>query len=119
MKPILDCLLDDMRLRNLAISTQSSYVYHVSMFTRYFGKSPDIIGPSEIRSYQLYLSMEKRAAPATIAIAVSALRFLYGVTLQRNWIVEEAIPMPKRPSALPAVLSPDEVLEFLECVLGR
>jgi len=30
--------------------------------------------------------------------------------------MEEAIPMPKRREALPPVLSPDEVLEFLECV---
>jgi len=31
----------------------------------------------------LYLLTEKKSAPATVAIAVSARRFLYGVTVQR------------------------------------
>jgi integrase/recombinase XerD len=88
----------------------------VKRYTRHFDKSPETIAPEDIRSYQLYLSTEKKSAPATVAIAVSALRFFYGVTLQRSWVMEETIPMPKRLEALPAVLSPDEVVEFLECV---
>jgi integrase/recombinase XerD len=116
MTTLLQRMQDDMKLRNLAASTQASYAQHVSMLARHLNKSPETIAPDEIRSYQLYLSSEKKSAPATIAIAVSALRFLYGVTLQRRWVVEETIPMPKRPDGLPAVLSPDEVVEFLECV---
>jgi site-specific recombinase XerD len=107
---------EDMRLRNLAPSTRAQYIHHVSMFARHFVKSPETIATEEIRSYQLYLSTEKNVAPATVAIAVSALRFLYSVTLQRRWMMEDAIPLPKRPDVLPPVLSPDEVLEFLESV---
>jgi site-specific recombinase XerD len=107
---------EDMRLRNLAPSTQAQYIHHISMFTRHFVKSPETIATEEIRSYQLYLSTEKNAAQATVAIVVSALRFLYSVTLQRRWMMQEAIPLPKRPDVLPPVLSADEVLEFLECV---
>jgi integrase/recombinase XerD len=112
----LQRMQDDMKLRNLAPSTQASYIQHISMFTRHFDRSPETIAPEEIRSYQLYLSIEKKSAPSTVAITVSALRFLYSVTLQRSWIMEEAIPIPKRPEALPPVLSPDEVVEFIECV---
>ena len=115
MTTLLQRMQDDMKLRNLAASTQASYAQHVSMLAKHFDKSPETIAPEEIRSYQSYLSTEKRSAPATVAITVSALRFLYGVTLQRSWVMEEAIPMPKRPDVLPAVLSPDEVAEFLEC----
>ena len=116
MTTLLKRMHDDMKLRNLAASTQASYAQHVSMLARHFDRSPDMIAPEEIRSYQLYLSTEKKSAPATVAIAVSALRFLYGITLRRSWVMEEMIPMPKRPEALPTVLSPDEVVEFLECV---
>jgi len=116
MTTLLQRMQDDMKLRNLAASTQASYAQHVSMLTKHFDRSPETIAPEEIRSYQLYLSTEKKSAPATVAIAVSALRFLYGVTLQRSWVMEETLPMPKRPQALPVVLSPDEVVEFLECV---
>ena len=55
-------------------------------------------------------------APGTIAMTLAALRCLYNVTLQRHWLLEEVIPMPRIPNTLPVVLSPEEVLEFLECV---
>jgi len=116
MTTLLQRMQGDMKLRNLAASTQASYAQHVSMLAKHFDRSPETIAPEEIRSYQLYLSTEKKSAPAMVAIAVSALRFLYGVTLQRSWVMEETLPMPKRPQALPVVLSPDEVVEFLECV---
>ena len=51
-------------------------------------------------------------------IAVAALRFLYKVTLKKTWSVEAVIPAPKKPQTLPVVLSPDEVVQFLDCVDG-
>jgi integrase/recombinase XerD len=109
-------MIEDMKVRNLAPNTQASYIQGVSMFARHFGRSPETIGPKEIRSYQVYLTTEKKLAPGTIAISNAALRFLYNVTLQRHWVLEEVIPMPQIPDTLPVVLSPEEVLEFLECV---
>jgi len=47
---------------------------------------------------------------------VAALRLLYKITLQREWSIEEVIPAPKKPKRLPIVLSPEEVLHFLDCV---
>lgn len=49
-------------------------------------------------------------------IAVAALRFLYKVSLKKNWSFEDIIPAPKKPQTLPIVLSPEEVLQFLGCV---
>lgn len=116
MTPLRQRMLDDMKLRNLAPNTQDSYLQRVSMFARHFGRSPEAISPEEIRSYQLYLTTEKKLAPGTIAMTLAALRFLYNVTLRRRWVLEEVIPMPKVPNTLPVVLSPEEVMEFLECV---
>ena len=116
MTPLRERMLEDMKVRNLAPNTQASYIQGVSMFARHFGRSPETIGPQEIRSYQVYLTTEKKLAPGTIAISNAALRFLYNVTLQRHWVLEDVIPMPQIPDTLPVVLSPEEVLEFLECV---
>ena len=55
-------------------------------------------------------------APSSISTAVAALRFLYSETLQKHWVLEEVIPTPKIPDTLPVVLSPEEVLQFLEGV---
>jgi hypothetical protein len=56
-------------------------VQQVSLFARHFSKSPELLAFEEIRSYQVYLTNEKKLAPSSILIAVSALRFLYEVIL--------------------------------------
>src|SRR5579885_205250 len=106
----------DMQVRNLALNTQTCYLEQVSRFARHFHKSPEELGPEEIRAYQLYLTNEKKLAPSSILIAVSALRFLYKVSLKREWPFDEVIPAPKKPQKLPVILSPEEVLHFLGCV---
>ena len=109
-------MIEDMRVRNLALNTQRSYVEQVSRFARHFNKSPEQLGPEDIRAYQVYLTNEKKLAPSSVAIAVAALRFVYKVTLKKNWHFEEVIPASKMPQKLPVVLSPDEVLKFLGCI---
>jgi len=109
-------MIEDMQVRNLSPHTQTSYVQQVSLFARHFHQSPESLGPEEIRTYQVYLTNEKHLAPSSILIAIAALRFLYKVTLHKDWTLEEIIPAPKKPQTLPVVLSPEEVLRFLSCV---
>ena len=109
-------MIEDMQIRNLAVDTQNTYVLQVSMFARHFGKSPEMLGPEEIRTYQVYLTNEKKLATSSILIAICALRFLYKVTLKKNWALEEIIPAPKKPQKLPIVLSPEEVMQFFRAV---
>ena len=53
-------LIEDMQIRNLAANTQESYVKHVAQFARHFQKSPELLGPEQIRAYQIYLTNEKK-----------------------------------------------------------
>jgi site-specific recombinase XerD len=112
-------MTEDMQVRNLALNTQTSYLQQVSLFARHFDKSPEQLGPEHIRDYQVYLTNEKKLAPGSVLIAVAALRFLYKVSLRRNWPFGDFIPAPKKPQTLPVVLSPEEVLQFLGCVGSR
>ena len=111
--------LEDMQIRNLAVNTQESYVQQVSTFARHFNKSPELLGPEQIRAYQVYLTNQRKLATGSILIAISALRFLYKVTLKKDWSFEDIIPAPKKPQTLPVVLSPEEVLQFLACVESK
>ena len=111
-------MIEDMQIRNLAVHTQDTYVIQVSMFARHFRRSPELLGPEEIRTYQVFLTNEKKLATSSILIAISALRFLYKVTLKKDWTLAEIIPAPKKPQKLPIVLSPEEVIQFLNCVTG-
>ena len=109
-------MTEDMQVRNLSPLTQSSYVQQVSMFARHFDKSPAVLGTEDIRDYQLYLTNQKKLNASSIKVAVSAIRFLYRVTLGRPWDFDEAVPSPKKPRTLPIILSPEEVVHFLGCV---
>ena len=109
-------MLEDMQVRQLSPCTQQTYVETVARFARHFDRSPARLGPEEIRDYQVYLTNERGLAPSSLIVAVSALRFLYRVTLQKRWVFDDVIPVPKKPRSLPVVLSRDEVMQFLEAV---
>jgi integrase/recombinase XerD len=113
VSPLRQRMIEDMTVRNFAPNTQESYLHQVSLFARHFGKSPQQLGPEEIRAYQIYLAQERNAAVGTRTVAVSALRFLYGVTLKRDWTVP-LIPTPKKDHRLPVILSPEEILRLLQ-----
>jgi len=116
MTPLRQRMTEDMQVRNLALNTQTSYLQQVSLFARHFNKSPERLGPEDIRAYQVYLTNERKLSPSSVLIAIAALRFLYKVSLKKDWSFEDDIPAPKKPQKLPVVLSPEEVLHFLSCV---
>jgi integrase/recombinase XerD len=109
-------MTEDMQIRNLSANTQASYVLQVSQFARHFSRSPTELSAEDVRTYQVYLMNEKKLSPSSITIAISAIRFLYKVTLKKDWNLDEAIPTCKKPLKLPTILSPDEVRRFLGCV---
>jgi len=112
-------MIEDMQIRNLALNTQESYIQQVSRFARHFQKSPELLGPEQIRAYQVYLTNETKLSTGSIVIAISALRFLYKVTLKKDWSFRDIIPTAKVPQKLPIILSPEEVIQFLGLVRTR
>jgi len=109
-------MTEDMQLRNLSPHTQSSYLLQVTQFTRHFGVPPETLGPEEIRAYQLHLVNERKLSPGSVCVAVAALRFVYKVSLHRDWDLGDVIPIPKKPQKLPVILSPEEVVQFLDAI---
>ncbi|MGF6413511.1 site-specific integrase [Paraburkholderia sp. MM5482-R1] len=76
MTPLRQRMLHDMQLRNLALNTQKTYLQQVSRFARHFQRSPEALGPDEIRAWIIHLTNERKLAPASVQLAVGALRFL-------------------------------------------
>ncbi len=116
MTPLRQRMVEDMQIRNLSPLTQRAYAEHVSRFARHFGRSPAQLGPEEIHQYLVYLTNDRQLSPSSIIVTVAALRFLYTVTLPRPWSIEAVIPAPKQPQTVPIVLSPAEVVQFLDSV---
>ena len=116
MSPLRRRMIEDLQIRNLTPNTQRVYVEQIVRFALHFRKSPEHLGPAEIRAYLLHLTNEKRLAASSIIVTVSALRFFYSVTLKRPWVVEDDIPAGRQAKKLPVVLSQDEVARFLAAV---
>jgi integrase/recombinase XerD len=116
MSPLRRRMIDDMQTRNLTPNTQRVYVAQVVRFACHFHKSPELLGPAEIRTYLIHLTQDRRLAASSIIVTVSALRFFFTVTLKRPWIVEDDIPAGRQAKKLPVVLSQEEVARFLGAV---
>jgi site-specific recombinase XerD len=115
MTPLRERMQHDMLIRNLADNTQKSYLLQVSGFARHFGRSPELLGPEEIRAWLVHLREERKLAPGSLGPTIGALRFLYRVTLKRPWS-DEDFPLPKKPVRLPVILSFDEVKTFFDAI---
>jgi site-specific recombinase XerD len=107
-------MIEDMTVRNLSPATQRSYVHAVAKLSRFFGRSPDLLDLEDVRTFQAHLA-GTGISWAALNQTVCALRFFYGVTLSRADIPER-IAYARLPRKLPIVLSPDEVVRFLETV---
>jgi integrase/recombinase XerD len=106
-------MLDELQRRNYAQSTVRSYIKAIEDFARYFGKSPERLGPEHIRQYQVHLFRDRKLAAGTVEGRAAALRFLFVKTLHRPYLPDQ-IPFPKRARRLPTVLSPDEVALLID-----
>jgi integrase/recombinase XerD len=106
-------MLEDLRIRNYAPSTVQCYIRSVAEFAEHFKKSPDKLGPKQIREWQLYLLNEKRVKLSTYIQAICGLRFFYRNTLNRKVDIDR-IPLPRYETKLPVILSKEEVKALLE-----
>ena len=116
MSPLRRRMIEDMTVRNLSRSTQQSYLYAVTKFSRHFNRAPDQLGMEDVRAYQLHLVAQKRSWSHINQVAC-ALRFFYGITLGHKEALERIVT-GKEPERLPPVLSAEEIGRFLEAVAG-
>jgi len=106
-------MLAELERRNYTQTTRKAYLFGVEQFAKHFGRSPDKLGLDHIRDYQVHLFRVKKLKPATVAVRLAALRFLYVCVLKRRWTVDDT-PYPKRPDTLPTVLSQEEVARLID-----
>jgi len=106
-------MLEELQRRNYSEQTTKAYVHAVWEFAKYFHRSPDELGPEQIRQFQAHLFRERKLSANTVSQRTAALRFLFVKTLKRNFLLDH-IPFPKVPVRLPTVLSPEEVTRLID-----
>lgn len=100
----------DLQLRNLSPATRKNYLCYCRKFAGHFQRSPEELGEREIREFLMHALQIEQVSYQTYRQIVAALKFLYTVTLDREWEVER-IPFPKRgPRQLPQVPNRDQLL---------
>ena len=92
-------MLEELQRRKYSKSTIRYYLQTVANFAEHFDRSPDKLGPDELRSYQAYLLRERKLAVGTVIARVAALRFFFIKTLERR---------------LPTILTVEEVAKLID-----
>jgi integrase/recombinase XerD len=115
MNPLRLRMLEDMRIRNFAPGTQQAYIKAVAAFARHFNRSPEQLGPEEVRAYQVHLVQEIETGYGVLNTLVCGLRFFYRTTLGKDWRID-LIPFPRREKKLPVVLSGHEITQFFSAI---
>jgi len=68
-------MLEELQRRNYSQTTVNSYLKIVESFAKHFGRSPDQLGPEQIRTYQVYLLKERKLGVRTVGHPSA---FMYG-----------------------------------------
>jgi site-specific recombinase XerD len=115
----LELLEDDLRRRDAAAKTLRAYRVDICQFAHWAtaqGLTPQTVGVKALRRYIAHLS-ERRAAPATSARKLAALRALFASQREHRLNAEnpaDLVSTPRRPAHLPKVLKAGDVGGLLD-----
>lgn len=109
-------MTQDLVFRGLATSTSEVYRKHAQQFVAHFGCDIDQLGETHVRSWLCWLRA-KRLRPATVNLAIAALRHLFA-TLNRPEVMA-GVRRVREPVHPPAVLSAGEMQRLLSATTNE
>ena len=74
ISPLRQRMIDDMTLRKLSPKTQAGYLRAVVKFTRFFGRSPDLASPEDLRRIPAATWSRQGISPTTINATLTGLK---------------------------------------------
>ncbi|WP_131196778.1 phage integrase N-terminal SAM-like domain-containing protein [Lichenihabitans psoromatis] len=116
VSPLRRRMLDDMAMRGLHEDTKRNYIMFVRSFAAFLSRSPETATAEDVRRFQIHQA-DSGVQPPTINGSVSALRFLFTVTLDRPDLSRRLV-LVRYAQKLPTVLNVEEVGRLLEAARG-
>ena len=83
MSPLRARMIEDMRIRGMAETSQKAHIRALKDFTAFLGRAPDTATPDELRAYQLHMT-DTEVTPSVYNSRITALRFFFGMTCNRE-----------------------------------
>ncbi|MCA9579334.1 MAG: tyrosine-type recombinase/integrase [Myxococcales bacterium] len=114
MGEVRDRMEQDLFLRGVAANTRETYLRYAKQFVAFHRCDPRQLDTEEVRAWVMHLRRAGRA-PRSINVALSALRFLFGVTLRRPEVMH-SIRRVVEHDKQPAILSGSEVQRLLDAI---
>lgn len=108
-------MIKDLELRGRSNGTIKNRVYIIENFSRFYNKSPELLGEHEIINYLEYCIKTRKLCKGTVNYINSTLKFFYVVTLEKSWN-DLRIPRLRYDKHLPSYLTKDEVKRLLESI---
>lgn len=114
----IDRLRAFIRSRNLAYTTEKTYVHWVLRYIRFHGrKHPQTLSSSHVDAFLSDLAVHKNCSPATQKTALNALVFLYREFLDQP-LEGLNFTHSRRPQRVPVVFSHEEALALISKLDG-
>jgi len=105
-------MIEAMRLRGFSPRTHESYLSAVEQLARYYHRSPDTLGLTELQAFFKHLVLERSLSPASCRLYLNGLRFFYLQVL--GWAhFDVPLVVPKREQRIPELLTRAEVARLL------
>ena len=96
--------------------TEAAYYACVRQLSEFYGRSPELLSPEDIRQYCIHLKSHKKVARQTSTQAICAIKLFWEKTLHRDWPHELELARANPQFKLPVVLSASEVRRILGAV---
>ena len=116
---LLEQVRAEIRARHYSRRTEDAYIHWIRRFIVFHGRRhPRELGAPEVSAFLIWLAVEQHVAASTQNQALSGVLFLYRHVLRLDIGVVELLPRARMPTKVPVVLSPSEVRQVLDELIG-
>jgi len=108
---LLEKLATELKIRGFSAKTVNAYISNNKSFLEFIGKNAKDVNEDDVKAYMAHL-MDKGLRPASVSLAMSAMRFLHDDMMGKGLFTK--IKLPKLEKKLPTVLSKEEIRKMLD-----
>ncbi len=109
-------LKQELKIRKYSPKTVKAYLRYNKECCQFLKKTPKFVTTQDIKNYLEYL-VDKGLSPASINLAINALKFYYKTFWHKNLLL--SLQRPRGRKRLPTVLSQSEIKKILETVSNK